>query len=251
VGGLLVAAVAAGPGGLFGLDLYAELASVAPGFDSVRIPWKIGIGTHLVLCVLAGIGVAGLLGQVTERTSAIVKVAAVAIAFGWIALWPGRPDPPALTLRPSEASTSFYEDFADQGNDGPIFEDPSPGSNPRVTWNSTARQLLLSAWHHRPTSACYPSHPPRSRARLEHLASRTPSGRTIRELQRLGFTTIVVRHLPTRQEKRIQPARTARGLAYQRLAARTNAPIRTVHETRWATAYELTPRPPSPRSGAR
>jgi hypothetical protein len=238
VAGLLVAAVAAGSSGTLGLDVYALLAAWAPGFDTVRIPWKISIGVHLVSSLIAGIGVAGLLAlwrwPGRELAGGLVVVATLAaLLFG-----PGRADPIARHIRPDEESLVFFEELAARGNDGPLFETPIPTAAEGFAWPATAAELLLSAYHHRPTSACYPSHPPAHAADFERIETQLPAPNAIAELGRLGFTTILVHH-PNPPKRRERPVRSERGRAFQRLAERPNAPIRLVHENRQGSAYEI------------
>ncbi len=240
-GGVLVAVVAAGPQGIFGLDAYAFLAAWAPGFDSVRIPFKISIGVHFVLSVLAGLGAAALVASWLPRgrwTVGAVGPTLVAIALALVTWGPINPAPPTFAVRPDEGAIRFFEELANNGNDGPIFETPIPEAANRFTWAATSEQLLLSAWHHRPTSACYPSHPQPSRGQIEALELRLPDPAALTELGRLGFTTIVLRH-PPRRRARPHPLRSARGRRFHLLASRSDAPLRFLHESAWATAYEI------------
>lgn len=238
VAGLLVAAVAAGTFGTLGVDVYALLAGWAPGFDTVRIPWKISIGVHLVSSLIAGIGVAGLLAlwrwPGRELVGGLVVVATLA-ALVW---GPGRANPIARHIRPNEESLVFFEELAARGNDGPLFETPIPSAAQGFAWPATAAQLLLSAYHERPTSACYPSHPPAHAADFERIEPLLPDLNAITELGKLGFTTILVHH-PIPPKRREHPVRSARGRAFQRLAERPNPPIRLVYEDRRGSAYEI------------
>jgi hypothetical protein len=238
-GGLLAAGVAAGPGGILGFDLYAALSALLPGFATVRIPWKIAVGVHLVLCVLSGVGAAGLLRLLPLRVrtpAGLLLVAVVAGALGFVLV---RPDPTSLALRPPADAIAFFEELAARGNAGPIFDEPSPTRGGHFGWTATARQLLLAAWHGRPTSACYPSHAPASRPRLEAVAAMRPSRKAVLELHALGFTTIVVRHIEAPGRSLEQPARTPRGRLFHNLAGVPGGPLRLVYETPWASAYEI------------
>jgi hypothetical protein len=238
IGGLLVAAVAAGSFGTLGVDVYALLSAWAPGFDTVRIPWKISIGVHLASCLIAGFGAAGLIAAWRWRGRSMASLALVAITFVSLIWGPGRANPIALKIRPPAESLQFFEGLAAQGNDGPIFVTPLPKSGDGYSWPATAGQLLVAAYHHRPVSACYPSHPSSHQAELEGIERRLPDPKAIRQLGELGFTTIVVRHLVA-PRPRTRPARSAYGRAFEQLANRPNAPIRAAHETLWATAYEV------------
>lgn len=203
VGGLLAAAVAAGPNNamLIGAvtspeigahlpNLHALLARVIPGLDAVRGIQRLVAGTHLALVVLAGLG-AGALIRAAGSRGHLVAIALVAIAaFDVLRL-------PALgferryrwdleQVRPDDAEITFFQELARRGNRGPLLELPD---FPIV---GATQRILLSAWHHRRTSACFGSYPPAGRDALLALAAELPSPRSVRGLAALGFTTVVV-----------------------------------------------------------
>lgn len=211
VGALLVALTGAGPG-------WHLMAAIAPGFEQVRVPGVVSSAVQLGAAILAGIGAAGLLSLVGPRRWTDVAAAGLVVltAIGtvqpqWLGLW--RPHLyEVLNIAPEPESLAFFERLERRGNHGPIFEVPLPRIRGVVYWPDTAAWILESAYHGRPTSACISSNTPDLR-RLEGLDARVPARAALRELQALGFTTIVFRHRLTSRSEGPQDYRHRAGQA--------------------------------------
>jgi len=244
LGGLLVAWVASGKVGLLGVDLFGALGTVLPGFASVRLPFKIGIGGHAVLCVLAGIGAAAVVRFFDGRTRRVAEVLAVSGGIVVVGVGLAGSDRTALRVRPEPSSLALHAQLARDGNAGPLFEIPISDLDHRPASLASSDRILLSAFHHRPTSACYPSHLPASQYELEELYRRLPESEAFVELSRLGFTTIVS-HPPNLWHE-AEDAKRARltSDALRALAKRPGAPIRALAREGRVEAWELVPASP-------
>ena len=174
---------------------YLAIAAVVPGAEVIRAVTLVYAGTHLTLCILAGLGAAALLRITPRRYAVWAAVALIACAY----LDTLRPRTLGLTprfryamlrLRPDEAALAFYRMLETQGNDGPILEVPLAPDN----YGPATDVILLSAYHHRRVSACYNSFWPDEAARVTELSSRLPRPLALQALRQLGFTTMVVHH---------------------------------------------------------
>jgi len=246
-GALIVVVLAAGPLGSSLLapftdpfststpNPYRMLASVLPGLDSVRAVRRLGAVVHVVLSLLAGMGVAVLL-QLSGRyrrfaAPALIALAAFAV-LGAPALGFERSHHWTVeSIRPSGETLKFFEALEQKGNRGPLFEVPCFDERLQTSADMP-RRILLSAYHHRRTSACFASFRPPREAELVAIARRLPGDEAVRELAALGFTTVLVHHRGG-----------AGGLLKRRFAAsaaRPGAPLRLLHETTDMTAFEIT-----------
>ncbi len=201
LGGLLVVGVAAGPrlARLGFPNLYDALALLVPGLDNVRIPLKIAIGAHPAQCILAGIGFAGLLRLWRWRGGWLVGLVCVALVFVEVVRPPFLGLTPAVVYesfdaRPRQLDIQFYEQLEARGNRGPLFEIPIPKTPKGYFWPGTSPDILLSAYHHRRTSACYASYRQPHRSQLESISERLPSREAMEELRQFGFTTITLKY---------------------------------------------------------
>jgi hypothetical protein len=124
----------------------------------------------------------------------VAATACETLAPHWLGL-PPRPAYQVLKLAPEPAALAFFDELARRGNGGPIFELPLPRLKGAVYWPATAAWILESAYHRRPTSACISSNMPLDDLRRnDTLEARLPERAALRELEELGFTTIVFRH---------------------------------------------------------
>jgi hypothetical protein len=214
-------------------NLYTLTAAVVPGLDMVRNAAQLANDVHLVACILTGLGAAALLRLVGPRAARALAAALI------LAVTLDTLRPPALGLtggirwdvvpiRPQADVIEFYETLARQGNDGPVVEVPISSSTV-YTLGGALQQILVSAWHHRRTSACFGSYKPPERAAVAALSQQLPGAAAVRELARLGFTTIVVHQLP------VGPLR------LQLDAAARERPdlLRLVHATPRRSAYAI------------
>jgi len=181
------------PGGL--PNLYLLLARLVPGLSAGRGPGSMYSGVHLVTCLLAGLGAAGLLRSVPERLRTSVAVSLIGLS----ALDTLRPSLLGFEerihyriteLRPTSDELEFFGALEEAGDSGPLLEVPVNLGN---MWKAS-RGLLLSAYHHRPTSYCYNSIFPEASRRIEALAAVLPEREALVRMRDLGFATVVVHH---------------------------------------------------------
>src|SRR5262249_13267339 len=92
-------------------------------------------------------------------------------------------------VRPDPADIRFFEELAARGNTGPILELPF---RPDTGLGVNPERILLTADHHRRTSACYGSLSPPEEVLVATLAARLPDPAAVSGLRALGFTTVVV-----------------------------------------------------------
>jgi len=171
-------------------NLFRALAMVLPGLDVVRLPAAIGHGTYLALAILAGLGVAAVLARVPPRLRPIADVALVVLVFVYV-LRPGLPGAAPLATwsqRPAETELAFFDALEAAGNTGPVLALPNPQRpHPRY-----GRSILLSAYHHRPTSGCYNSFLPAETLEAETVARALPEPDAIARAAEMGFTTLLL-----------------------------------------------------------
>lgn len=187
---LLEAAAAETPPPIAVPNLFAGLSHVLPGLSVVRAPGSIAHGTYLVLALLAGLGTGRVLARLPDRAAEVLGWSLVALTFVYI-LRPGLPGALPLTtweFRPPADRLAFFRELEAAGNAGPIVELPSP-SRPHPVYGQS---ILMSAYHHRPTSRCHNSFVPSEALRAEELSSELPAPDAIRALREMGFTTVVL-----------------------------------------------------------
>lgn len=218
---VLVLLAATGP-------LYVALAPVLPFAGAVRVVAQLGIGVQLAVCVLAGIGAAGLLRALPGRVRGAAGVLAVAAAFAvtvqpaWLGFEP-RLDFEILRARPDAEALRFAAELAGSGAGGPIAELPVL----KIRGAGEVRRILLSSWHGRRTSACFGSYTPEEQQRLRRIAAALPAPEAVGELRRLGFTTLVVHESSPLAER------------YARRAAGADAALPVEIRAEGVTAFSL------------
>ncbi len=134
------------------------------------------------------------------------------------------------SIRPRRETVEFFETLDEKGSRGPLFEVPCFDDRLQ-TGVDMPRRILLSAYHHRRTSACLASYRPPREAELAAIAQRLPQDEALRELAAFGFTTLLVHHRGEagRVWKRRFAAR----------AKRPDSPLRLLHGTTDMTAFEI------------
>ena len=223
--------------------LYSWLASIVPGLDVIRSPASLYSGTHLTLCILAGLGCAALLAATSGRlrgalgSTAILACAASVLSQGFLA--PDTFGYRFVSVHPDPDAIRFFERLAQLGNTGPLLEVPIPPSPeaPRVT-----RSILLSEYHRRQTSECRNSFMPPELEDARRAAKALPSLAGAREARELGFTTVVLHH-PTR-------SRFARGMRkrFEQFVARhPSGPLIPLIANDSMSAYAIDPGAGAPR----
>lgn len=127
---------------------------------------------------------------------------------------------------------AFFRQLEEKGNRGPIVELPA------VPAYFEPRRILLAAYHHRRTSACFGSYLGSARAEVSAIAKRLPSPEAARELRSMGFTTVVLHHPSS-------PANPAAGRRAEKFARRVEQQerrvLQLVHRTPTMTAYDISP----------
>jgi hypothetical protein len=174
---------------------------VIPGLRQVRGPAALYNGVHMALCILAGIGAAGLIrlaGSAGEAGSSQLRrgvVSAVLIACTFVELLrpaalglEPRVQYVAYPMRPPEQELAFHERIAELGGGGAMLELPF---SPRDILQSS-RAVLLAAYHQRRTSQCFNSYLPPEVVRVKAISDRLPAESALRQLSAMGFTTILV-----------------------------------------------------------
>lgn len=177
-------------------NLYAMLAAVVPGLDVVRAPGALFSGTHLALCILAGLGAAALIRLSPRRYATYVAVILMCLAYvctlspSVAAFRPGS-GYAAISVKPRAGSIHFFRELERLGNSGPILEMPfNDPKDPR----QRGEAVLLTAYHHRHTSQCYNSFFGPAHVQVRTISKQLPSNDALVSLRNLGFTTILVHH---------------------------------------------------------
>lgn len=220
---------------------YAALAGLIPGLDVVRAPRNLYVASHLALAVLAGLGAAALLRRVPVRFAGATALALVAAA-GLEVLGPRLPGlaprPPFVLLRvaPDAERLALFERLAELGNRGPVFHAPFNPANLRMQ----SENVLLSAYHHRRTNACYGSFRPAETEAMQQLGAELPGPDGVRGLAELGFTTVVLRAGP-------EPLLEATRARFERAAAAGGPALVAASESdsAWSLAGSVPSEPPN------
>jgi hypothetical protein len=171
---------------------YYWLAKILPGLDLVRSPAAIYPVAHIPICILAGLGAAGLIRHMPARFVAGGIAALIAIAAIDTMRPPllGFDEPPVRYARvrtaPEQEAIDFFERLAESGDAGPVLEVPVAPRN----LIRGSREVLLSAYHHRATSACYNfAH---VSERLVSLGRQLPAPSSLADFYQMGFRTLVL-----------------------------------------------------------
>lgn len=234
-GMLLTALVATSAGGSYGW-----LARLIPGFDAVRVPGFALSGVHLALCILAGMGAAGLSRLLAPRAAMLllaalaVGVAVDALRPAWLGLTP-RVRYRTVELRPPETQVAFFRELAAQDDRGPLVEAPHPADD-AAGLQTASQRILLQAYHGRRTSSCYNSFVPDAVHSLGGILARVPEPEALRALREMGFTTLVV-----------HPSARADHVAWRRRlerVARPGGPLTPVLTSDGLRAYAIAPGDP-------
>jgi len=219
-------------------SLYHAIAPFIPGLDMVRVPGEMDSGFFLALALLAGVGAAAVLHRVPPRTVRPTAVALVVLSFLEVR------GPPLLAptvhyeltrLAPSKSAQVFFAKLAELGNTGPLLEVPAGPSNNLATSARISHQVLVTAYHGRPTSECRNSHTPAVVAEVRELSLELPDPGALARLRSMGFTTIVVHHHPSvpRHRRIVEP--------YLEAAATPEAGLRWLHSDSERSAFLILP----------
>jgi hypothetical protein len=166
----------------------------------VRVPARLTTGYHLAVCLLAGFGAAWLFDNVPRGRGALVAIVLAAALIEVFATTRGTARRfETLVVAPDADALELFETLARMGNSGPILELPLGGSEKENVFKAPPR-ILMSAYHHRRTSACYGSFLPPGREELRRDALMLPTRAAAVRIRDRGFTTVIV-HLDTAREE--------------------------------------------------
>jgi hypothetical protein len=178
-------------GGASNNRLYGVVARIVPGLNAIRVPAAVFIGAHLACCILAGLGAAALIRVASPRYATAVALALIGAAYieTLVPQWFGQPRSTyvMVPMRPAQEALDSFRQLERLGNSGPILDAPVN----ELDFERESSAVLLSAYHHRRTGACYNSFQPPVYERVRQLRAQVPDGGALRALRELGFTTIV------------------------------------------------------------
>jgi hypothetical protein len=219
-------------------NLFAAFSDWLPGLRNVRLPSEFSLATRAIVCLLAGLGAAGLLARLPDRFGRMAAPALILLAFSQTPGLPGFtsasvPRFRALTIRPPEDALNFFDALAAAGNEGPLLELPIDRTNRGYTFRAAPEQQLLSAYHHRRTSGCYFSFIPQRVRALAELSRELPGHAALGRARELGFTTVVVHHEPR------NPLGRATQQRFQRAIEAGDTELREIATSPKRTAYAL------------
>ncbi len=177
-------------------SLFLLAAKSLPGFTAVRAPAAVRSGIYLIGALLAGMGMARLLANVSgsRRAAATTLVTAAALAevffpplsrlsFGKTVEYQ------AYLARPLPALVELYRGQPP----GPILDLPlSFGKVGFIPW--MPHYVFMSAFHHRPVAGCYNSFITEVQWEIERLAKRLPDPIAADALYGLGFRTVMLHY---------------------------------------------------------
>jgi hypothetical protein len=216
------------------------LAQWIPGLSYIRAPsYLVYTGGHVVMSLLAGLGAAVLVARAQGWTAralmaALLVVTCVDVLRPAVLDLEPRMRFTLIRQRPDAAHLQFFRELESRGNRGPILEVPVMADTSLVLPLRASYELLVSAYHRRPTSECYASFFPPSREMIKAIGKDLPAIRALRAASDLGFTTIVV-HAPTRNAIRPKLLR-----QFDAVVARQGG-LQKLHEIDGLTAYALVP----------
>ncbi len=206
-----------------------------PGLTVIRGPSVLASGVHLLLSMLAGLGLARLIRWTPPPKNLNLKLAISAALICLVfadTLHPellGQRAPVAFRALPlhrwEQGAREFFDTLEELGNRGPVVEIPS---GPPWESHREVSRTVLNAYHHRPTSGCHNSVFPPEVRRVRALTDRLPEADALRELRSLGFTTLVVHGGPPIQKP------------FRALAGQSEL-LEEVHATFRMAAYSISP----------
>ena len=219
-------------------NLFDAFSSIVPGLKSVRRPGEMMSGIHLVLCVLAGIGAAGLLRSLPPLAARWAKplpgLVLVSLAYV-VTLQPaslGLSSPMVyepFVIKPAKRDLEFYRDLELAGNRGPVVTYP-------IDWRefeTASVEMMLALYHRRPISACYSSYIPDEAVQVFRMTLEGIDRDALARLADDGFTTLVLNQRafgPSVQdfEARLSPT-----------GAKSRPFLRRIHSAPPRIAYEI------------
>jgi hypothetical protein len=222
-------------------NFYMWLAQWLPGIGLVRAPALIFNCAVPLIVILVGIGAAALLRSCP--TALVTPAALLLIGLSLIDVF--RPPLLGLTphfvfttyeIRPNQEWLDFYAALAAKGNRGPLLLLPA---TPRSVLRESAA-TLLSAYHQRRIGQCYNSFHAPEVNRVREISKQVPDPGAIRELAKMGFTTLVA------NLSLLEAVSPGIGREFERAMQGPEPLLREIHARGLLRAYEILVRPPSP-----
>lgn len=188
--------------------LYQGLASILPGFATMRAPARFLVICHICLALLSGLGAALLMRTLARRYGAIVSrisglallTLAIALIFGSQTVWPI----PTTKVPRGPFFVGAYQWLAANGTDGAVLELPAMQSPlEKKPLAQTGRAMRGALRHGLPLINGYSGHPPPSHPLLMAWAHRIPQASALEDFcQYTDLRWIIVHNgmLPEREE---------------------------------------------------
>jgi len=177
-------------------SLYLLAAEALPGLTAVRAPAALRSGIYPIAALFAGMGLAGILGNLrgASRAAATALVAAAALAEVFV--------PPLSRL--SFGRTVEYQAYVARPLPGlvELYRRQGPGAILDLPFSFAKvgfipwmpHYVFLGAFHHQPVAGCYNSFITEVQREIERLAKRLPDPVAADALYGLGFRTIVLHY---------------------------------------------------------
>ena len=231
--------------------VYWGLASIVPGFSTMRAPARFLVIGHICLTLLAGFGVGNLvrlarprLQPMAQRITGGMLVAASVIVIlftqaGWPIAVSRVPDGPFFT--------GAYKWLAENAEEGAVLELPamqSPLERKRLA--QTGRAMRGSLLHGLPLINGYSGHPPPTHALLTAWAQRIPQNAALEDFCRYTDLRWLIVHYGIFEgnEPELDSALTAWGLTQRRRFGRDviyEVPLTCGRDTDELRTYALAP----------
>jgi hypothetical protein len=188
---------------VFGADsLYDVLRDRLPLLAMIRVPALLRVGGYFGITLLAGIGLARVLKTVRPPTRKGIVVATAVVAAielfhtpATTLVYHATPRVVMRELRPHAGVLEAYAALAEDSSASPILD--LPFQYTRIVKGGMAEYVLFSAYHLRPTAACYNSFFGAVYENVGRIAERYWSGGPPDELLALGFHDLAI-HDPER-----------------------------------------------------
>ena len=233
--------------------IYWGLASLLPGFSTMRAPARFLIIGHVCLALLAGLGAGALLRiagqqlhQLARRTTAgLLLAATVFVVMVTQAAWPL----PVSRVPDGPFFTGAYKWLAENAEEGAVLELPamqSPLERKRLA--QTGRAMRGSLLHELPLINGYSGHPPPTHALVMAWAQRIPQSSVLEDFCRYTDLRWIIVHygLFATERPRLHAALTEWGLTQRRRFGRDviyEMPLACGRDTDRLRDYALFPGP--------
>jgi hypothetical protein len=215
-------------------NAYGALAHLIPPMTLVRAPGAVVAVAHPLACILAGLGMAGLIRLTPDRHRHLAAIALVALAIGTTYSvraggQTGTVIYEAVRARPSPEALAFLDRLAELGVEGPLVDS---GRTIRAA-NDPAPPLMLGAYHGMRTNVCHSSIRLGQIREIESHLAKLNDPRSLRALHAMGFRVLLARPGSFDEETRRVAAMAARAARSPRV------PLKLLYEDAGLAAYAL------------